>query len=188
VDFWVNVHASDSKPEFTYFDRNLTDLSGAWPPIGQWTIGAGDPPGPVGREVVELLRAIAWPAIQAALDDPGHPPDPAAGWARTFPKFPRGPWSDGEVAAERRSREALDAAEERADTDPREFGALLALLESDPDPEIRHEAAWWLLARAGEERCRRALQAAAAEDEDAEVRWIARYALRSAEGAGSGMA
>ena len=66
--------------------------------------------------------------------------------------------------------------------------AATARLESDPHPEIRQEAAWWLLHRAGEERCRRALQAAATEDEDAEVRWIARYALRLAEGAASGMA
>jgi hypothetical protein len=178
VDFWVLVHASDIKPEFTYFDRTLTDLSDAWPPTGRWTIRAGDPVGPVGQEVTESLRTIAWPAIQAALETPAYPPDRAAGWARTFPKLPKGPWSDDEVAAERQSREALEAAEESADTDPRAFQALLALLESDPDPEIRHEAAWWLLNRAGEERCRRALQAAATEDEDAEVRWIARYALR----------
>lgn len=180
VDFWVLVHASDSAPEFTYFDRTLTDLSDEWPPAGRWTIRAGDPAGPVGREVVERLRTIAWPAIQAALDDPGHPPDPAAGWARVFRKLPRGPWSDDEVAAERQSREALEAAEERADTDPRAFQALLARLESDPYPEIRQEAAWWLLHRAGEERCRQALRAAGAEDEDAEVRWIAHYAFRLA--------
>jgi hypothetical protein len=41
-----------------------------------------------------------------------------------------------------------------------------------------------LLGRASEERSRQELRAAAAEDEDVEVRWIARYALRLADRGG----
>jgi HEAT repeat protein len=70
---------------------------------------------------------------------------------------------------------------ERADSDPRAFQALLARLESHPDPGIRQQAAWYLLRRVHEDRNRQALRAAAAEDEDVEVRWIARYALRLAQ-------
>ena len=66
----------------------------------------------------------------------------------------------------------------RADRDPRAFQALLARLETDPEPGIRHSAAWWLLHRASDERSRQALRAAAAEDENVDIRWIARYALR----------
>ncbi|MBO0774206.1 MAG: hypothetical protein J2P35_22360, partial [Actinobacteria bacterium] len=95
-------------------------------------------------------------------------------------KIPRGPRYDDEVAAEERSREALQAAKRRADADPAAFAAVLGVLESEPNPEIRQEVAWWLLRRADEERCRRALRAAGAEDEDAEVRWIAHYAFRLA--------
>jgi HEAT repeat protein len=69
----------------------------------------------------------------------------------------------------------------RADSDPRAFQALLARLETEPHPGIRQQAAWWLLHRASEERSRQALRAAAAEDEDVEVRWIARYAFRLAD-------
>ena len=64
--------------------------------------------------------------------------------------------------------------------DFRAFQALLARLETDPDPSIRQGAAWHLLRTAHEERSRQALRAAAAEDEDIDVRWIARYALRLA--------
>ena len=96
-------------------------------------------------------------------------------------KIPRGPRFDDEIEAEERSRAELEEIMERADSDPRGFQDLLAFLETDPDPAIRQGAAWWLLRRANEERSRQALQAAAAEDEDIEVRWIARYALRLGE-------
>lgn len=178
VDFWVLVQVWDRELTFTFFDRTLSDLSDAWPPAGNWTLRAGDPVGPVGQQVGERLRTTAWTAIQAGLDTPCWPPGAAARWPRVFPKIPRGPRYDDEVAAEERSREALQAAKRRADTDPAAFGAVLAVLESEPNPEIRQEVAWWLLRRAGEERCRRALRAAGAEDEDAEVRWIAHYAFR----------
>ena len=69
---------------------------------------------------------------------------------------------------------------DRARYDPRAFQALLARLETDPGPCIRQGVAWYLLGRAHEDPSAQALRAAAAEDEDADVRWIARYALRIA--------
>jgi hypothetical protein len=135
----------------------------------------------VASEVLRVFRSCGWPAIQAALDNPGYPQDSTVRWPRTFPKTPRGPRFDDEVEAEEGSRAELEDIVEHADTDPRAFQALLARLETDPDPERRQSAAWWLLRRASKERSRRALQAAAAEDEDVEVRWIARYALQLAE-------
>ena len=49
----------------------------------------------------------------------------------------------------------------------------------DKDLFIRTRRA--ISALAGEERSRQALQVAATEDEDVQVRWAARYALRLAE-------
>lgn len=72
---------------------------------------------------------------------------------------------------------------QQAAGDSRAFQALLGRLENGPDPDMRREVAWYLLRRAHEERSFPALRAAAAEDEDVEVRWIARYALRLVRGA-----
>jgi hypothetical protein len=135
----------------------------------------------IGVKVLRVFRGYGWPAIQAALDDPGDRRDPSVQWARTFPKIPRGPRFDDEVAAERRSWQALEEAVTHADRDPRAFQAVLTRLETDPHPAIRHAAAWFLLRRAGEEHGKQALQAAATEDEDIQVRWVARYAFRLAE-------
>lgn len=53
------------------------------------------------REAQVVFRGFGWPAIQAALDNLGYARDPSVQWARTFPKIPRGPRFDDEVAAER---------------------------------------------------------------------------------------
>jgi hypothetical protein len=68
---------------------------------------------------------------------------------------------DDEVEAARRSLAELEEIMAAADSDPHAFQALLARLETDPNPGNRQSAAWWLLRRADEERCRRALRAAA---------------------------
>src|SRR5215467_1631902 len=133
-------------------------------PLIGWALEAGEPAEPVASEVLRVFHGYGWPAIQAALDNPGYPRDPAVRWARTFPKIPRGPLFDDEVAAERRSWRALDEAMAQADRDSRAFQAVLTLLETDPHPGIRHAAAWFLLQRGGEERARQALRAAATED------------------------
>lgn len=79
------------------------------------------------------------------------------------------------------SRVELADAMDRAVSDPRLFQALLTRLETDPDPAIRQDVAWYLTPRAGEEGISQALRAANAEDEDIYVRWMARYALRLAD-------
>jgi len=180
VSFWVDMHASDIKTEFVYWDWTLTGLAPEL--VLLWVVEAGRPVGPVASEVLRVFRSYGWPAIQAALDNPGYPRDSAVRWPRTFPKIPRGLRFDDEVAADRRSRAELEELMRRADGDTGAFQALLVRLETDPDPGNRQAAAWWLLRRANEERCRRALRAAADEDEDVEVRWIARYAFRLADG------
>ena len=179
VHFWANLHTSDLKTEFVYWKWQLHSL--APEPLIGWMLGAGRPVEPVAREVLRIFHGYGWPAIQAALDNPGYPRDPSVRWARTFPKIPRGPASDDEVAAERQSYRTLDEARAQADGDPRAFQTVLTLLETDPHPGTRHAAAWFLLHRAGDERARQALRAAAAEDEDVQVRWVARYAFRLAE-------
>src|SRR5262249_13289031 len=170
------------KTEWVYWDRDLHSLaSGLGELLCPWRVSSSGPVEPVAREVLRVFGGYGWPAIQAALDNPGYPEDPTVRWPRAFPKIPRGPLFDGEVAATERSRAELEELMTRADSDPRAFQALLARLETEPHPGIRQGAAWWLLRRASEERSRQALRAAAAEDEDVAVRWIARYALRLAD-------
>jgi hypothetical protein len=65
----------------------------------------------------------------------------------------------------------------RAASDPAALQTLLGRLETEPDPGIRRDLAWYLIPRACEEEISRALRAANVEDEDIGVRWIARYAL-----------
>jgi hypothetical protein len=180
VDFWILLHATDIKTEWVYWDWTLEALARDWGDRGGWTICAGDPVEPVASEVVHSLRSHAWPAIQAALDNPGYPRDPTVRWPRSFPKIPLGPRFGDEAEAARRSREDLVETKERARNDPRAFQALLPRLETDPDPYMRQGVAWCLLHKAHEDRSAQALRAAAAEDEDVVVRWIARYALRLA--------
>lgn len=177
--FWVDLRASDIETEFVYWERPLDSLDPERPSL--WKVQAGGPVEPVAGEVLRVFRRYGWPAIQAALDSPGYPPDPAVRWPRTFPKIPRGPQLDDEAEAEQRSEAELAEIMERADSDPSAFQALLVRLESHPDPCIRQQAAWYLLRRVHEERSRQALRTTAAEDEDVEVRWIARYALRLAQ-------
>ncbi len=181
VSFWADMHASDIKTEWVYWEWDLRSLASC---LGEllypWEVSSGGPVEPVASEVLRVFRSYGWPAIQAALDNPGYPKDPTVRWPRTFPKIPRGPRFDDEIEAAQRSRAELEEIMKRADRDPRAFQALLARLETGPDPGIRRGAAWWLLYRASEERSRQALRAVAAEDEDVEVRWIARYALRLA--------
>jgi len=182
VSFWADMHASDIKTEWVYWQRTLHSLAtGLGELLFLWEVRSGGPVEPVASEVLRVFGSYGWPAIQAALDNPGYPKDPTVRWPRTFPKIPRGPMFDDEIEAAERSRAELADLMKRAGNDPHAFEALLAQLETDPHPGIRQRAAWWLLHRASEERSRQALRAAAADDEDVEVRWIARYALRLAD-------
>jgi hypothetical protein len=182
VDFWVDLHASWIKTEWVYWDWTLRALAPEL--LSRWEVTAAAPVGPVAGEVLRVFRSCGWPAIQAALDNPGYPRDPAVRWPRTFPKRPPGQFPD-EAEADRQAQEELEEIMIRAGTDPRAFQVLLARLETDPNPSIRQGVAWYLLRTAHEERSSQALRAALAEDEDVEVRWIARYALRLTQVSGS---
>ena len=67
---------------------------------------------------------------------------------------------------------------ETALDDPRAVPALLDRLERDPSQPVRLMAARGLRLLAGQPTVRQALQQAAAMDEDVEIRWEARYAIR----------
>jgi hypothetical protein len=75
VDFWVDLHASWIKTEWVYWDRTLDAL--APEPLSRWEVTAAAPVEPVASEVLRVFRSYGWPAIQAALDNPGYPRDPA---------------------------------------------------------------------------------------------------------------
>jgi hypothetical protein len=180
VNFWVMLHAADIKTEWLYWHSSLLGLHLSGERETDWTLQARGPVEPVARSVLRPFRSYGWPAIQAALDNPGYPLDRSVRWARTFPKRPRGPRFDDEAEADERRAAALSQEEQQADSDPRAFQALLTRLETEPDPGTRGRIAWFLLRRTHDERSRQALIAAAAEDENVTVRWIARYALRLA--------
>jgi HEAT repeat protein len=74
---------------------------------------------------------------------------------------------------------------ERASDDLRVLPALLDRLEHDPDQRVRRTAAFNLRWSTAHDAVRQALQAAAADDENLEVRWAARYILRLADLASS---
>jgi HEAT repeat protein len=155
--------------------------------------------------LISAIRRYGLPAILAGLDDPGHQLDPDVRWARTFPHVPAigerlpdghgadpaawyvqpaGTESDSssaelasDIALRRPGAAEVVAGEVR--NDPRALPALLNRLERDPSPRIRHRIAWRLLTPLAQDpQVRSAPHAAAAEDEDLQVRWAARYALR----------
>jgi hypothetical protein len=76
--------------------------------------------------------------------------------------------------------DALEQIAERGADDPRTRQVLLDRLEHDPSDLARNQAATLLAPLAQDETIRKALQDAADQDEDLQVRWAARYALRLA--------
>jgi hypothetical protein len=172
VIFSAALTARDINTDRLYWEYTLNGLAH----LGHdWRIEAGAEGGPVASRVLQAFRGYGWPAIQAALDSPGYPPDPAVHWARTFPKFPPGP--DGD-AAMWRARSGLYETSKWRRNDP---FALLEILEKDPSAGEREFAARRLIPWASTEEVSQALRSAAAEDEDVRVRWAARYALRLAD-------
>lgn len=81
------MHTSDITTEFVYWQWDLHNLA---PGLLFWMLEAGRPVEPVATQVLQVFRSYGRPAIQAALDNPGYPKDPAVRWARTFPKNPPG--------------------------------------------------------------------------------------------------
>jgi HEAT repeats len=174
VDFWVDLHASWIKTEWVYWEWTLEAL--APEPLGSH----GHRPGRAGRQRGAGRVPQLWVARHpGCAGQPRLPTRPRGPLAPDIPQTPRGRFP-GEAEADRQAQEELEQIMARAGTDSRAFQALLAQLETDPDPAIRQGVAWYLLGRAHEERSSQALRAAATEDEDVEVRWIARYALRVA--------
>ena len=91
VSFWADIHTSDIKTEWVYWSRDLHSLaSGLGELVRRWEVSSGGPVEPVASEVLRVFGSYGWPAIQAALDNPGYPKDPAVRWPRTFPKIPGG--------------------------------------------------------------------------------------------------
>jgi HEAT repeat protein len=68
----------------------------------------------------------------------------------------------------------------------RAIPALLNRLEFDPSPHVRERAALGLGRVCDQPEVREAFLAAAADDEDVQVRWAARYGLRLAANAAAG--
>lgn len=172
-------------------------------PTTGWIIEVSSPPERVAESVLAGFRRYGWPAIQAAMDSPGFPPDPHAGWARTFPRADDNRRGDGppsldaiawvlqptgrsadkwfaklDVHSVGRRQDALRMMDEEAADDPRRLPALLDRLARDPSPEVRENAAAALASRGREATVQRALRDTADHDEDLQVRWAARRDLR----------
>jgi hypothetical protein len=156
------------------------------------------------RQRVEFTLHVGAPCLGSA--DPDHQLDPAVPWARTFPaqppsrRLPDGHGADpaawfvqpagtdsdssfaeltSECACYRLG--AAEAIAENAADDPRALPALLDRLEQDPSPLNRYRIASRMLTSSAQDpQVRSALRDAAAEDENLQVRWAARYALRIA--------
>jgi hypothetical protein len=167
VTFSVVLVAYDIGTDRLYWDQTLNGLAHR---ISDWRIKAEAPVKPVADSFLRAFRGYGWPAIQAALDNPGYPPDPGMRWARAFSTAsPEG------RAAMWRARSGLYQPWRRNDP-----FVLLDILENHPEAGERESAARRLIRWASTEQVSQALRAAAAEDEGVRVRWAARYALRLA--------
>lgn len=142
------------------------------PPGHWWEVQAGQPTGPVADSVITAIRCYGWPAILAGLDA-----DPAAWFVQ-----PTGTSSDSSFAklTSDMARDRHGAIDSSPMSDPRALPALLDRLERDPLPFIRRWiACQLLLPMTHDPQVRSALRAVAAEDDNLEVRWAARFALRA---------
>jgi hypothetical protein len=204
-EFWVHLNAFYEPSGAWYWDTELLALIPGGPRSG-WTVRYDQPAEPVAREVLDAVSRYGLPAILAATDSPGFPPDQATAWVRTFPPVPSkaaryavrtdlgslawvleptgqpadtffGNLADAEP---RRRHVAVEEIVEKASGDPRARPSLLDRLERDPAPLVRRSAAAGLIPATADAGVRAALAAAATEDEDLQVRWLARYALRLA--------
>jgi HEAT repeats len=205
VDFGVYLSAQHTPTGTRFWSASLDELIPGR--LGQrWAVQAGRSGRPVAASVLGGLREQGWPAIQAALEAPGYPVDPRARWARTFPPRPGAgerpslppglaglaevlvpsgsaadQWFAGLADRDEAARcSAVDRIGTEAAGDPRALPVLLDRLQHDPSDRVRWQAARALRPSAGSAEVRAALTAAGAEDEDIQVRWAARYALRLA--------
>ena len=209
VNFTVHLSAAHVLTNAVYWTSSLLGLipgnEDSW-----WTVSAGVPADTVAARVLGAFRSYGWPAILAALDEPGFPPDPAVRWARTFPPAPSSADRQHTRADHRPPAWVLQPASRDSDSlfaeladedyitrytavelisdtaidDPRAVPALLDRLERDPSQPVRLMAARGIRPLARHAAVRQALQQAAASDEDVEIRWEARYAIRLTKPAG----
>jgi HEAT repeats len=204
VVFWVHLTAVHRPTKSVYWTMQLQDLVPG--SFSRWTVRADRPIEPVADHLLGAFGRYGWPAIQAALDSPGYPPDPALVWPRSFAPQPS-PAAHGAARpnlgglswALRHTGERDDlfaALSDRdghvragaasdigatASGDARAVPALVNRLEHDPSPAVRSAAARALRPHAAQPQVYAAFRAAADEDEDHLIRWEARYALRLAE-------
>jgi len=285
TDFWIHLDAFHEPTGRCYWSKELHWLV---PGMHHWDIEAGKPIEPVADSLLDAIRRYGLPAMQAAMDSPGYPPDPGREWPRSFPRpgddVGDGPPDLGEIAwtqrplnqeadqwlpllasestadrmealrnllplekadprasaalSDRQDRDpsrrvrryaadlravpfyeeededrpaaidqiawalrragkpadewfaglaslndtarigALERITEKAAGDPRTLLVLLDRLENDPSPMVRLHTTELLTPRAHTQAVRQALQTTVTDDEDSDVRWAARYALR----------
>ncbi len=200
VRFWVYVSAVHRPTKSTYWTALLPSLIPGNESLTSWTVDAAGPLEPTADHILRVFRDYGWPALQAALDSPGYPPDPTISWARTY-RLDRRSSAQGGIEcssphdANREGTLFADLLDQDEVTrvltvveignhelsDPRAVPALLSALEHDPSADVRMRTALALRLIAGQPEVRLAFQAAAVQDEDYKVRWAARYGLRLAK-------
>jgi hypothetical protein len=163
VDFWIHLCAGH-EPSRSYWRKELHWLVPGMTSAG-WTVQVDSPPEAVAESVLDSVRRYGLPAMQAAIDSPGFPPDPRAHWARTFPPAgddlidgppdlgeiewvlrPRGQEADQWLVmlASHSAIERLDALQriaEKMEDDPRCRAALFDRHRRDPSRRVRTYAA-----------------------------------------------
>jgi hypothetical protein len=182
----------------------------------RWTLYVGRPASPVAANLLAAIGGYGLPAIEAVLADPGYPEEPDRRWARTFqPVHGRAAWAavraDLDAAMQkaqpaeglaghetvyadlahpdglRRLAALNDLRRHGLLAERRSHAGLLNRLAADPEHRVRREAALCLAGLAADPAIQDALAAAAAADEDRDVRWAARFALRQLPPAGEEM-
>ncbi|MDR2984255.1 MAG: DUF4304 domain-containing protein [Nocardiopsaceae bacterium] len=86
VNLIVHLNAAHMPTDQVYWTRNLL----AEIPRNRddwWSLTANRPSAAPAVRLLNAVRKYGLPAIQAALDEPGFPPDPHAQWARRFPRL-----------------------------------------------------------------------------------------------------
>jgi hypothetical protein len=188
VEYWVELSAwrIPTVPKWQpFWQGSFGSLVPRWEhPSGTWTIDAHGPPRHNAALVLWAFRTYGWPALLAAVEADQYVPGPPIVRPRELPAdLVRSPYLNVWALARERmatveSPAELRAIDERPLHDPEERQALLRALELQ-EPIMRRFAVARLDLLADAEDVRTALQKAA-EDEDFEVRWTARYALKRA--------
>jgi HEAT repeat protein len=113
-------------------------------------------------------------------DGGDSPPDlDEIAWALAPTGKPADQWFTWLASGDAQGRsEAIRMIGRKARRDSRSLPVLLDRLEHDPSPHVRENAAEALGHLVTNEPARKALRETAAKDEDMQVRWAARYALK----------